>query len=53
MKEKFFIAIGFVLTMIGGASMDSDSLILPLIMVAIGLIILSIEGRKYVDTIRY
>lgn len=50
MKGNLF-KVGFILTMIGGACMDSDSLILPLIMVAAGLIILLIEGRKYGDIV--
>lgn len=49
MKGNLF-KVGFVLTMIGGACMDSDSLIFPLIMVAAGLIIMLIERGQY-DTI--
>lgn len=50
MKEKITIAIGFIMTMIGGASMDNDSLVIPLIMAAAGVIILLKEGAKY-DTL--
>ena len=51
MKEKITIMIGFVMTMIGGSSMDNDSLVIPLIMAAAGATILLIEGRRNGDTI--
>ena len=50
MKEIFLTAIGFILILIGGLGMD-NAFIIPCIMVAAGLIILLIEGRKYGDII--
>jgi hypothetical protein len=49
MKEKLINIIGFAAVMVGGAGMDSDYIVLPIILVAVGLVVLI--GGNY-DTLR-
>ncbi len=41
------IYVGLVLFYLGGAAMDSESLLIPMLMVFTGLAMMMWEGRKY------